>query len=132
MEYWWRRVEETSSKWTQLRDLCRSSAVEVLYTVIQSLTADGRDQSLDYKISGFHVPPGSFDAEVTPPSSLHALLCPRSAPTCSTGRHAKMSSCDTDCMQVLACIAPGPDEIVLPKTSSSVFCSTNIDYILRR
>ena len=35
-----------------------------MYTVIQSLTADGRDQSLDYKISGFHVPPGSFDAQV--------------------------------------------------------------------
>ena len=34
--------------------------------------------------------------------------------------------------QVLACIEPGPDEIVLPKTSSSVFCSTNVDYILRR
>ncbi len=34
-------------------------------------------------------------------------------------------------MQVLACIAPGPDEIVLPKTSSNVFASTNIDYILR-
>ena len=34
-------------------------------------------------------------------------------------------------MQVLECIAPGPDEIVLPKTSSNVFASTNIDYILR-
>lgn len=33
--------------------------------------------------------------------------------------------------QVLACIAPGPDEIVLAKTSSNVFASTNIDYILR-
>ena len=28
-------------------------------------------------------------------------------------------------------IAPGEDEIVLPKTSSSVFISTNIDYVLR-
>jgi ureidoacrylate peracid hydrolase len=33
--------------------------------------------------------------------------------------------------QVLACCAPGPDDIVLPKTSSSVFCSTNVDYVLR-
>jgi nicotinamidase-related amidase len=32
---------------------------------------------------------------------------------------------------VLACIEPGPDDMVLPKTSSSVFCSTNLDYILR-
>lgn len=64
MDYWWKRMDETSPKWTQLRDVCREAGVEVMYTVIQSLTADGRDQSLDYKISGFHVPPGSFDAEV--------------------------------------------------------------------
>jgi nicotinamidase-related amidase len=32
--------------------------------VIESLTADGRDRSLDYKISGFHVPKGSWDAQV--------------------------------------------------------------------
>lgn len=43
---------------------CRAAGVEVLYTVIQSLTADGRDRSLDYKISGFHIPPGSSDAQV--------------------------------------------------------------------
>ncbi len=29
-------------------------------------------------------------------------------------------------MQVLGCIQPGPDEIVLPKTSSSVFTTTSI------
>lgn len=28
-------------------------------------------------------------------------------------------------------VAPGPDEIVLPKTSSSVFQSTHLDYLLR-
>ena len=33
--------------------------------------------------------------------------------------------------QVLAEIAPGHDEIVLAKTSSSVFISTNLDYLLR-
>jgi ureidoacrylate peracid hydrolase len=32
---------------------------------------------------------------------------------------------------VLDAIAPAEDEIVLPKTSSSVFISTNIDYVLR-
>lgn len=32
---------------------------------------------------------------------------------------------------MLDCIAPGPDDIVLPKTSSSVFISTNLDYLLR-
>jgi ureidoacrylate peracid hydrolase len=32
---------------------------------------------------------------------------------------------------VLDAIAPAGDEIVLSKTSSSVFISTNIDYVLR-
>ena len=33
--------------------------------------------------------------------------------------------------QVMPCIRPGPDDIVLPKTSSSAFVSTNIDYVVR-
>lgn len=33
--------------------------------------------------------------------------------------------------QVLDAVRPGPDELVLPKTSSSVFSSTTLDYILR-
>lgn len=33
--------------------------------------------------------------------------------------------------QVLPAIAPAADEIVIPKTSSSVFMSTNVDYVLR-
>ena len=33
--------------------------------------------------------------------------------------------------QVIDCIQPIEDEIVIPKTSSSVFQSTNLDYILR-
>ncbi len=74
---------------------CRKGRIEVLYTVIENLTQDGRDRSLDYKISGLHVPRGSWDAKV------------------------------------LEAIAPAADEIVLPKTSSSVFISTNIDYVLR-
>lgn len=74
---------------------CRSHGIEVLYTVIESLTVDGRDMSLDYKISDLFVPRGSWDA------------------------------------QVLPAIAPVGDEIVIPKTSSSVFMSTNIDYVLR-
>lgn len=67
----------------------------MVYTVIQSLTPDGRDRGLDYKISGFHVPPKSWDAEV------------------------------------IQEIQPTLNEIVLPKTSSSVFNSTVLDYILR-
>jgi ureidoacrylate peracid hydrolase len=79
----------------RLQAACRAAGIEVMYTVIESLTRDGRDRSLDYKITGFHVPKGSWDAKV------------------------------------LDAIAPVDDEIVLPKTSSSVFISTNIDYVLR-
>jgi len=79
----------------RLQDACREAGIEVLFTVIESLTRDGRDRSLDYKITGFHVPRGSWDA------------------------------------QVVDAIRPLDDEIVLPKTSSNVFISTNIDYILR-
>mmetsp|Transcript_19588 Transcript_19588/g.31094 ORF Transcript_19588/g.31094 Transcript_19588/m.31094 type:complete len:217 (-) Transcript_19588:140-790(-) len=74
---------------------CRRTGVEVLFTVIENLTLDGRDRSLDYKISGFNVPRGSWEA------------------------------------QVIAPIEPSIDEIVLPKTSSGVFNSTMIEYVLR-
>ncbi|WP_306113829.1 MULTISPECIES: isochorismatase family cysteine hydrolase [unclassified Roseovarius] len=43
---------------------CRKAGVEVMYTNIESLTLDGRDRSLDYKITGFHVPKGSWDGKV--------------------------------------------------------------------
>lgn len=73
----------------------RCAGLEVIYTVIENLTADGRDRSLDYKLSNMGFPKGSHEAKVIPE------------------------------------IEPGPDELVLPKTSSSVFTSTNIDYVLR-
>lgn len=38
----------------------RATILQVMYTVIQSLTLDGRDMSLDYKISGFHVSTASW------------------------------------------------------------------------
>ena len=79
----------------RLVDACRQAGVEVMYTVIESLTRDGRDRSLDYKLSGFHFAKGSPEA------------------------------------QVLDDVAPQGDEIVLPKTSSSLFNSTNFDYVLR-
>jgi ureidoacrylate peracid hydrolase len=79
----------------RLQAAARRAGIEVIYTVIESLTADGRDRSLDYKITGFNVPKGSTDA------------------------------------QVVTELAPVADEILFPKTSSSVFISTNIDYVLR-
>ena len=79
----------------RLQSACRDANIEVIYTTIESLTEDGRDRSLDYKITGFNVPKGSWDGKV------------------------------------IDQIAPQRDEIVLPKSSSSVFISTNIDYLLR-
>ena len=94
--YFFRTLRESAlPNMVALQRACRSARIEVVYTVIESLTADGRDRSLDYKISGFNVPKGSPDAKV------------------------------------VGELAPLADEIVFPKTSSSVFISTNIDYVLR-
>ncbi len=73
----------------------RQAGIEVIHTTIESLTLDGRDRSLDYKITGFHVPKNSWDGKV------------------------------------IDQLKPADDEIWLPKTSSSVFISTHIDYLLR-
>ena len=94
--WFFRTLAETAiPNMQRLQAACRRGGIEVLYTTIESLTLDGRDRSLDYRISGFNVPRGSWDG------------------------------------RVIDAIAPGPDEIVLPKTSSSVFISTSIDYLLR-
>ncbi|MBN8890770.1 MAG: isochorismatase [Acetobacteraceae bacterium SCN 69-10] len=74
---------------------CRQAGVEVIYTVMENATADGRDRSLDYKLSDIFIARGSWEA------------------------------------RVLAAVAPGEDEMVIPKTSSSLFNSTNLDYLLR-
>ncbi|MBP5969740.1 MULTISPECIES: cysteine hydrolase family protein [Pseudomonas] len=73
----------------------RAAQQNVLHTVIESLTADGRDRSLDHKLSNLNVPKGSPQA------------------------------------QIIAELTPAENEIYLPKTSSGVFNSTNIDYVLR-
>lgn len=73
----------------------RGAGLEVIFTVIENATKDGRDRSLDYKLSGIDIAKGSWEA------------------------------------MVVDALAPQGDEIVLPKTSSSVFNSTNLDYLLR-
>jgi len=78
-----------------LQSACRRAHIDVVYAAVENLTRDGRDRSLDYKISGIDVPRGSWDA------------------------------------QLLAEIAPAEDEMIFRKTSSNVFVSTNIDYVLR-
>lgn len=87
--------KQTLANMARLQAKCRSVGIEVMYAVIESLTKDGRDRSLDYRITGFNVPKGSWDA------------------------------------QVHDAIKPLEDEIVFAKTSSNVFVSTNIDYVLR-
>ena len=73
----------------------REAGAEVMYTVMENMTRDGRDRSLDYKLSHFFIGKGSWEATV------------------------------------LDGLAPGDDDIVLPKTSSGVFNSTNVEYLLR-
>lgn len=73
----------------------RRHRAEVVFTVMENLTLDGRDRSLDYKLSNFFIARGSKDAQVIPQ------------------------------------LAPRRDEMVIPKTSSSLFNSTNFEYLMR-
>lgn len=49
----------------------RAEGVEVVYTVMENLTADGRDRSLDDKLSGFDTPRGS------PGARAHGSVAPQ-------------------------------------------------------
>jgi nicotinamidase-related amidase len=51
----------------QLLGAFRSRKMEILYTVIESLTADGRDRSLEYKHLGIHCAPGAVESQVIAP-----------------------------------------------------------------
>jgi ureidoacrylate peracid hydrolase len=94
--YFFRTLRDSAlPNMVSLQQACRRAGIEVTYTTIESMTAEGRDRSLDYKITGFNVPKGSPDARMVDE------------------------------------LAPGEDEMVFAKTSSSVFISTNIDYVLR-
>ncbi len=94
--YMWERISQTViPNGQRLLAACRAAGVEVIYTTIESLTLDGRDRSLDYKISGIFAAKGSREAEVIDE------------------------------------LAPLENEIHIPKTSSSVFNSTNIEFALR-
>lgn len=94
--YFFRQTREvTIPNQVALLKAARANGIEVLHTIIQSLTEDGRDRSLDHKMTPIHIPPSL--KEGLPPKEL----------------------------------APVGDEIMLPKTSSGVFNSTNIDYVLK-
>lgn len=79
----------------ELLAAARAARLDVIHTIIRSLTPDGRDRSLDHKLSDIHVPPDAPEGDVIP------------------------------------ALAPVHGEIVLPKTSSGVFNSTSLDYVLR-
>ncbi len=94
--YFYERVQnQVIPNQQRLLGAMRAVDENVLHTVIESLTADGRDRSLDHKLSEMHLPKGSPDA------------------------------------RVIDALEPTANEIVLPKTSSGVFNSTAIDYVLR-
>ncbi len=50
----------------KLQQAFRATRAEVLHSRIQSMTADGRDRSLEHKRLGLHAPPGSRLAEFLP------------------------------------------------------------------
>ena len=79
----------------RLLKAARASGVQVLHTIIEALTADCRDCSLDHKLSHLMIPKGLPAA------------------------------------QPIDVLTPIENEILLPKTSSGVFNSTNIDYVLK-
>ena len=95
-KYMWDRINNiVLPNGKKIIDKCRQNKVEVIYTVVESYTKDGRDRGIDYKISGIFCAKNSKEAEV------------------------------------LDEIKPLDNEIIIPKTSSSVFNSTNIEYVLR-
>ena len=95
-KYMWDRINNiVLPNGKKIIDKCRQNKIEVIYTVIESYTKDGRDRGIDYKISGIFCAKNSREAEV------------------------------------LDEIKPLDNEIIIPKTSSSVFNSTNIEYVLR-
>ncbi|WP_306051197.1 cysteine hydrolase family protein [Oceaniradius stylonematis] len=79
----------------RLQAAARAAGIEVIYTTIEAYTLDGRDRSLDHKISDLFFPKGSWEA------------------------------------RVIDAVGPEPNDIVIPKTASGIFNSTNIEYVLR-
>jgi len=94
-DYYARLANQIVPNQARLLHAARAAGAEVVHTIIRSHTSDGRDRSLDHKLSNLHVRPDDPDGDV------------------------------------IEELRPLPDEIVLPKTSSGVFNSTNLHYLLR-
>ena len=94
--YYYRRLRDTAiPNQVKLLEAARAAGVPVLHTIIEALTKDGRDISVDHRLSNIFVPKGLPEG------------------------------------QPIRELAPIDNEIVLPKSSSGVFNSTAIDYVLR-
>lgn len=66
-DHFWYRVDDlVLPNAGKLIKAAREAGVEVIYTVIEALTEDGRDRSLDHKRSDFLIPKGSPGGEVMP------------------------------------------------------------------
>jgi ureidoacrylate peracid hydrolase len=82
----------------------QQTGCEVIFTYLQAATTTGRDISLDYKLSG--------------PKLTNIPL----------------SNCKEEDLFLDGCMPDkftGKGDIMIPKTSCSVFVSTNLDYVLR-
>ena len=95
-------IEKLLERFRSLRDSEYKQGCEVLFTYLESLTKDCRDVSLDYKLSGPKL--ASLPNSVTAPATFLPQVSPSSQ---------------------------GRGDIRIPKTSCSVFQSTNIHYVLR-
>jgi biuret amidohydrolase len=94
--YYFKRLKATTiPNAMKLLDAARASGIQVLHTIIEALTKDGRDISLDHRLSSIFVPKGLPEG------------------------------------QPIKELTPIDNEIVLSKSSSGVFNSTNIDYVLK-
>ncbi len=75
----------------KIQKKARKNRIEILYTTIESLTSDGRDRGLDYKISGFNIPKNSKNAkiakEIKPKKDEMIFKKTSSSPFISTNLH---------------------------------------------
>mgnify|MGYP003571187675 CR=1 FL=1 len=81
-DHFWYRVDDLVLPNAQrLIAAARAAGVEVIYTVIEALTEDGRDRSLDHKRSDFLIPKGSPGGEVMPQIAPQGdeMVIPKSA-----------------------------------------------------
>ena len=82
----------------KLQKVSRQNKIEVLYTTIESLTYDGRDRGLDYKISGFNIAKDSQNAkiakEIKPINDEIIFKKSSSSPFISTNIHYILGNLD--------------------------------------